>query len=124
MKTIADEIVIVDDIAYQTHLPALNAAIEAVRAGDHGKGFAVVAAEVRKLAERSRIAAKEIGEVADSGIGFSESAGKLLDEIVPVINKTSEATRHSVLNMQDHACGLPGGGADRRQPIHSPIARA
>mgnify|MGYP000166760953 CR=1 FL=1 len=57
MKSIADKIGIIDDIAYQTNLLALNAAIEAARAGDHGKGFAVVAAEVRKLAERSQVAA-------------------------------------------------------------------
>ncbi|MDE2598834.1 MAG: MCP four helix bundle domain-containing protein, partial [Rhodocyclaceae bacterium] len=57
MKQIADKIGIIDDIAYQTNLLALNAAIEAARAGEHGKGFAVVAAEVRKLAERSQVAA-------------------------------------------------------------------
>jgi methyl-accepting chemotaxis protein len=89
MKLIAEKIGIVDDIAYQTNLLALNAAIEAARAGEHGKGFAVVAAEVRKLAERSQVAAQEIGETAQNSVELAERAGSLLDSIVPNINKTS-----------------------------------
>ena len=90
MKQIASKIGIIDDIAYQTNLLALNAAIEAARAGEHGKGFAVVAAEVRKLAERSQEAAKEIGDLAGNSVSTAEHAGKLLDAIVPSIKRTSD----------------------------------
>ena len=90
MKLIAQKIGIVDDIAYQTNLLALNAAIEAARAGTHGLGFAVVAAEVRRLAERSREAAREIGDLASRSVSTAERAGALLEEIVPRIQKTSE----------------------------------
>jgi methyl-accepting chemotaxis protein len=90
MKQIAQKIAIIDDIAYQTNLLALNAAIEAGRAGEHGKGFAVVAAEVRKLAERSQVAAEEISRLATGSVELAERAGKLLDTIVPSIQKTSD----------------------------------
>jgi methyl-accepting chemotaxis protein len=90
MKQIAQKIMIIEEIARQTNLLALNAAIEAARAGDHGKGFAVVAAEVRKLAERSQIAAGEIGGLSTSSVEVAERAGRLLDIIVPNIQTTAE----------------------------------
>ncbi len=90
MKSIAQKISIIEEIAYQTNLLALNAAIEAARAGEHGKGFAVVATEVRKLAERSQGAAKEIGSLADTSVAVAERSGKLLLELVPDIRKTAE----------------------------------
>ena len=90
MKEIANKIVIIEEIARQTNLLALNAAIEAARAGEHGKGFAVVAAEVRKLAERSQLAAGEINSLSVSSVEVAESAGKMIDSIVPGIQKTSE----------------------------------
>ncbi|MEH6670375.1 methyl-accepting chemotaxis protein [Halopseudomonas sp.] len=106
MKSIAEKISIIDDIAYQTNLLALNAAIEAARAGEHGKGFAVVAAEVRKLAERSQVAAREIGDVAGSSVELAERAGKLLSEMVPSIQKTSDLVQEIAAASSEQSSGV------------------
>ncbi|MDH5179151.1 MAG: methyl-accepting chemotaxis protein [Gammaproteobacteria bacterium] len=90
MRDIAEQITLIEDIAYKTNLLALNAAIEAARAGEHGKGFAVVADEVRKLAERSQTSAAEITEMAEKNVKIAESAGKLITEVVPKIQQTAD----------------------------------
>ncbi len=105
MKSIANKIGIIDDIAYQTNLLALNAAIEAARAGEHGKGFSVVASEVRKLAERSQLASQEIGVLATESTDTAEHAGKLLEQIVPSINRTSELVRQIAEDSKDQENG-------------------
>jgi methyl-accepting chemotaxis protein len=106
MKTIADRISIIEEIAYQTNLLALNAAIEAARAGEHGKGFAVVATEVRKLAERSQGAAKEIRGVAAASVTAAERSGQLLESLVPSIRRTKELVQEVAAASREQATGV------------------
>lgn len=90
IRTIADKISIIGEISRQTNILALNAAVEAARAGEHGKGFAVVAAEVRKLAENSKVAADEINALATSSVDVTEKAGAMMEKLLPEINKTAQ----------------------------------
>lgn len=93
MKAITEKISIIEEIARQTSLLALNAAIEAASAGEHGRGFAVVASEVRKLAERSQLAAGEISNLSGNTVELAEQAGIKLTRLVPDIQRTAELVR-------------------------------
>jgi methyl-accepting chemotaxis protein len=106
MNAIAQKITIIEEIAFQTNLLALNAAIEAAHAGDQGKGFAVVATEVRKLAERSQAAAKEIGALSTSSVQVAERSGTLLEALVPAIRKTAELVQEVTAASGEQSSGV------------------
>jgi methyl-accepting chemotaxis protein len=93
---IVDITTVIDSIAFQTNLLALNAAVEAARAGEQGRGFAVVAAEVRNLAHRSSMAAREIKTLIgdsvnqiESGRRLTEVAGSTMGDIVLSVRRVT-----------------------------------
>jgi methyl-accepting chemotaxis protein len=112
-KKIADIIGVIDEIAFQTNLLALNAAVEAARAGEQGRGFAVVATEVRSLAGRSAIAAKEIKDLikdsvrkVEDGSTLVTESGQTLGQIVTSVKKVSDIVAEIAAASREQSAGI------------------
>ncbi|HNV82492.1 MAG TPA: methyl-accepting chemotaxis protein [Tenuifilaceae bacterium] len=105
IKNIAEKIGIINDIAFQTNILALNAAVEAARAGEQGRGFAVVAAEVRKLAERSKVAADEIVALSTKSVNVTENASQLMEALIPEIERTAKLVQEIAAASMEQSSG-------------------
>jgi len=110
---IADIISVIEGIAFQTNILALNAAVEAARAGEQGRGFAVVAGEVRALAQRSSVAAKEIKGLIDTSVSrvrigttLVGDAGRTMDEIIGSVKQVTDIMGEIAAASEEQSSGI------------------
>nr|WP_277602598.1 methyl-accepting chemotaxis protein [Parahaliea mediterranea] len=110
---IKDIITLIDSVAFQTNILALNASVEAARAGEHGRGFAVVAQEVRTLAGRCSEASHEIRDLVEASVGnirtgadLVVNAGRTMEEIVESIEKVTSVIGEISTGAQEQSKGI------------------
>jgi len=101
VNNISEAITVIDQIAFQTNILSLNAAVEAATAGEAGKGFAVVAQEVRNLATRSAQAAKEIKDIVEKALEFTKSGKAISEELTIGFNELSTKINETTLLVED-----------------------
>ncbi len=106
VSEISEKISIISEIADKTDILSINAAIEAARAGEAGKGFSVVANEIRKLADKTKIASIEITELSKNGQNISKIAGEKLENAIPEIIKSANLVNSIVSASKEQQSGV------------------
>ncbi len=106
VSEISEKIIIISEIADKTDILSINAAIEAARAGQEGRGFGVVAQEIRKLADKTKLASNEINMLSENGKKISKIAGEKLAKVIPELLKSTQLVKDIVMASREQKSGV------------------